>query len=289
MTGLTRSLIEKCYRLLFNEPKTKVMGIINTTPDSFSDGGLHFNHDSAIECAFGMLDDGADILDIGGESTRPGSLPVDIAEEIRRTVPVISAISQQRPESLISIDTRHKDVAEAALDAGASIINDISGFRDDPGLVELAKKSGAFLVVMHMLGTPRTMQTDIHYDSFPEDVYTFLEKRVADLENFGIAPEKIIVDPGIGFGKTFDQNLILINRLAEFSGLRKPILMGPSRKAFIGKIIGEPEASKRDVATMAAVSMSICRGATIVRAHDVKSTVQVSRVTDAIIREKIEF
>ncbi len=288
MAKLKPLLIENFYGLLFTEFRTKVMGVINTTPDSFSDGGVHFGHDIAVETGIRMLDDGADILDIGGESTRPGSLPVGIEEEVRRTAPVISAICRQRPEAVVSIDTRRKEVAQAALDAGAIIINDVSGFRDDPDLEVLAKDSGAFLVVMHMLGAPRTMQTNIHYDSFPGDIYTFFERRVAELHDIGVPREKIIIDPGIGFGKTFDQNLILINRLNEFSRLGKPILMGPSRKAFIGKIIGESEASKRDVATMAAISMSICRGAAIVRAHDVKSTVQVSRVTDAILREKIE-
>ncbi len=288
MSNLDPLLIEKFNRLLFNEPRTKVMGVINTTPDSFSDGGVHFDRDIAIASGLRMLDEGADILDIGGESTRPGSLPVDIEEEIRRTTPVISAICHQRPEAVVSIDTRRKDVAQAALDAGAIIINDVSGFRDDPDLAILARDSGAFLVIMHMLGAPRTMQTSIHYDSFPDDIYTFLENRATELQNIGISSKKIILDPGLGFGKTFDQNLILINRLDKFSKLGKPLLMGPSRKAFIGKIIDEPEASKRDIATMGAISMSICRGAAIVRAHDVKSTVQISRVTDAILREKIE-
>lgn len=265
------------------------MGVINTTPDSFSDGGINFESDIAISNGLRMLDDDADILDVGGESTRPGSLPVDIEEELRRTIPVISGICSQKRDALISIDTHRKVVAEAALEAGAIIINDVSGFRDDPELALLARDSGAFLVVMHMLGAPRTMQTEIHYDSFPGDIYTFFQERIVELERIGVAPEKIIIDPGIGFGKTFDQNLILINRLNEFLKLGKPLLMGPSRKAFIGKIIGEPEASKRDTATMAAISMSICKGASIVRAHDVKSTVQVSRVTDAIIREKIEL
>ncbi len=288
MAKLKPFLIENFNKLLFTKYRTKVMGVINTTPDSFSDGGLHFDRDIAIETGLRMLDEGADILDIGGESTRPGSLPVGIEEEVRRTAPVISAICRLRPDAIVSIDTRRKEVAQAALAAGAIIINDVSGFRDDPDLELLAKNSGAFLVVMHMLGVPKTMQTKIHYDSFPGDIYTFFDRRIAELENIGIHPEKIMIDPGIGFGKTFDQNLFLINRLNEFSRLGKPILMGPSRKAFIGKIISEPDASKRDIATMAAISMSICRGAAIVRAHDVKSTVQVSRVTDAILREKIE-
>ncbi|MFA6222979.1 MAG: dihydropteroate synthase [Desulfomonilaceae bacterium] len=283
------SPIQKFSNVLFHESRTKVMGVINTTPDSFSDGGIHFERDAAIASGLDMLEQGADILDIGGESTRPGSLPVGVDEEIRRTIPVISGICSQAPDAVVSIDTRRKAVADAATEAGAVIINDVSGFRDDPELAQSARDNGAFLVVMHMLGAPRNMQTDIHYDSFPGDIVTFFKQRIADLEKIGVAPEKIILDPGIGFGKTFNQNLILINRLQEFSELGKPLLMGPSRKAFIGTIIGEPEASKRDVATMAAICMSICRGAAIVRAHDVRSTVQVARVTDAILRERVEM
>ncbi len=289
ISNTRRSLITQFSNLLFHESRTKVMGVINTTPDSFSDGGVHFESDTAIASGLKMLEQGADILDIGGESTRPGSLPVGVDEEIRRTIPVISGICSKAPEAVVSIDTRRNVVAEAAIEAGAVIVNDVSGFRDDPELARTARDNGAFLVVMHMLGAPRNMQSDIHYDSFPGDIVTFFKQRIADLEEIGVAPEKIILDPGIGFGKTFNQNLILINRLQEFSELGKPLLMGPSRKAFIGKIIGEPEASKRDVATMAAISMSICRGATIVRAHDVRSTVQVARVTDAILRERVEM
>ncbi len=193
------------------------MGVINTTPDSFSDGGKNLEADIAISAALQMLEDGAHIIDVGGESTRPGSSYLEIDEELRRTIPVVSAIYQQRPDAVISIDTRRREVAEAAFEAGAQIINDVAGFRDDPSMADFAHECGAAVVVMHMLGTPKTMQVDIKYDSFPGDLYDFFQERISALEDKGIDPEKIIIDPGIGFGKTFDQNLTLINRLDFFS------------------------------------------------------------------------
>ncbi|MFH0958551.1 MAG: dihydropteroate synthase [Pseudomonadota bacterium] len=281
------SLIEKFSQILFGEPGTKIMGVINTTPDSFSDGGINFTSEVAIRNGLSMLEDGAHILDIGGESTRPGSGYTNVDEEIRRVVPVISGICRQRPDTIMSIDTRRMSVAKAAIQAGAIIINDISGFRDDPKLAILARDTRAFMIVMHMLGVPRTMQKEIHYESFPEDIFSFFEERISYLEKVGVSSNRIILDPGIGFGKTFDQNLTLINRLDHFLKLKKPLLMGPSRKAFLGKIVNEPIPSKRDLATMAAVSICVCRGSSIVRVHDVKSAAQICKVTDAILREKI--
>lgn len=266
---------------------TLVMGVINTTPDSFSDGGKNLEADTAISAGLGMLDDGADIVDIGGESTRPGSSYLEVEEELRRTVPVVRAICQERPNAVISIDTRRKVVAEAAFQAGAQIINDVSGFRDDASLAGFARESGAPVVVMHMLGAPKTMQIDIRYDSFPGDLYDFFLERVHTLEDAGIDPDKIIIDPGIGFGKTFDQNLTLINRLDFFAALGKPILVGPSRKAFLGKILDEPVPANREVGTLAAITASILRGASIVRVHDVRSAVQACKVADAVIRERV--
>jgi dihydropteroate synthase len=266
---------------------TLVMGIINTTPDSFSDGGKNLEADTAISTGLGMLDDGADIVDIGGESTRPGSSYLEVEEELRRTVPVVRAICRERPDAVISIDTRRRVVAEAAFQAGAQIINDVSGLRDDASMANFARESGAPVVVMHMLGAPKTMQTDIRYDSFPGDLYDFFLERVHTLENAGIDPDKIIIDPGIGFGKTFDQNLTLINRLDFFATLGKPILVGPSRKAFLGKILNEPVPANRELGTLAAITASILRGASIVRVHDVRSAVQASKVADAVIRERV--
>ncbi len=265
------------------------MGVINTTPDSFSDGGKHLDADVAISSALEMLDAGADIVDVGGESTRPGSLPVEVKEELARTVPVVRGIIQNRPDAVVSIDTRRRVVAEAAIRAGAQIINDITGFRDDPSLVDLARESEAALVAMHMLGRPKTMQVDVHYDSFPADIYRFFEERIALLEGAGIMPEKIVIDPGIGFGKTFDQNLILINRLDYFGPLGKHLLIGPSRKAFLGKILDLPVAAERDLGTAAAVTAAVLKGASIVRAHNVSYAVAACKVADAIVRERVKM
>lgn len=267
--------------------KTLVMGVINTTPDSFSDGGVHYSPEVAVESALRMIEDGADIVDVGGESTRPGSSPIDVDEEIRRAVPVVRELCRRNPDAVVSIDTRRKAVAEAALEAGAQIVNDVSGFRDDPELIPLVRESGAAAIVMHMLGRPKTMQKNISYESFPGDVVDFLRGRIDELERAGIDPEKIVIDPGVGFGKTFDQNLILINRFNEFSELAKPVLLGASRKAFIGAILDEPEASRRVLGSVAVAVAGVLRGADIVRVHDVAETVQAIRVADAIRRERI--
>jgi dihydropteroate synthase len=266
---------------------TLVMGVINTTPDSFSDGGKHLDPEVAVAAGIEMLEAGADIIDVGGESTRPGSLYVEEEEELQRSVPVIQGISRSRPEAVVSIDTRRRTVAEAAVAAGAQMINDVSGFRDDPSLIDFAREAGSGLVVMHMLGTPKTMQTEIRYSSFPGDIYSFFQERIQALEKAGIEPEKIVIDPGIGFGKTFDQNLILINRLDFLKPLGKAILVGPSRKAFLGKILEEPLAARRDIATLGAITAAVLRGASIVRVHHVPSTVQVCRVVDAVMRERV--
>ncbi len=267
-------------------PKTLVMGIINTTPDSFSDGGKHLDRDVAIMAGLEMLQAGADVLDVGGESTRPGSSYVDTEEEIARAVPVIEGICSQVPEAIISIDTRREAVAKEAIKAGARIINDVSGFRHEPALVDLARETGAPVIVMHMLGEPKTMQVEIKYRSFPGDIIDFFRERIATLESAGIDPDKIVIDPGLGFGKTFDHNLILINRLKDFETLGKAILMGPSRKAFLGKILDLPVAADRDAGTLAAVTASVLNGASIIRVHDVPRSVHVCKVADAIKRER---
>lgn len=243
--------------------------------------------DVAISSGLKMLADGADMVDVGGESTRPGSLAVEVEEEIRRAIPVIRGIMRERPDAVVSVDTRRRIVAEAAVKEDACIINDVSGFRDDPSMADLAREAGAWLVVMHMLGRPKTMQKDISYSSFPGDIFDFFRERVKTLEESGIEPAKIIVDPGIGFGKTFDQNLVLINRLDFLRPLGKAILVGPSRKSFLGQILDEPNAAARDLGTMAAVTASVMRGASIVRVHDVPSAVQACKVADAVLRERV--
>jgi len=267
--------------------RTLVMGVINTTPDSFSDGGKHFDRDVATSVGLKMFQEGADIVDIGGESTRPGSMPVALEEELERTIPVIRAIMQEKLDAVISVDTRRRAVAEPAVEAGACMINDVTGFRDDPSLVEFAREAGIWLVVMHMLGRPKTMQVDIRYDSFPGDIYDFFQERIRALENSGVDPGKIVIDPGIGFGKTFDQNLILINQLGFLKLLGKPILIGASRKAFLGKILDEPSPAARDIGSLTAAIAAVLRGASIVRVHEVAPAVQACKVADAILRERI--
>ncbi|HMK35785.1 MAG TPA: dihydropteroate synthase [Desulfomonilaceae bacterium] len=265
---------------------TLVMGIINATPDSFSDGGKNLDAETAIVAGLEMLDAGAHIVDVGGESTRPGSQYVAVEEELRRAIPVIKEIHGRRPEALISIDTRRKSVAEQAVSAGARMINDVSGFRDEPEMADFAREAGVDVVIMHMLGTPKTMQTEIRYHRFPDDIYRFFQERLETLEGSGMDPEKIVIDPGIGFGKTFDQNLILLNRLDFLKPLGKRILVGPSRKAFLGKILDEPLAAARDTGTLATVAAAVFRGASIIRVHDVPAAVQVCKVADAIKRER---
>jgi dihydropteroate synthase len=297
VSGSSRNLREKWNSLepvplprTILDPRlhTLVMGIINVTPDSFSDGGLHYDCDKAVASGLSMFDDGADIVDVGAESTRPGAEFVKADEELARLIPVIEGIIRGRSNAVISVDTRRAVVAEAAVSAGAQIINDITGFRHDPALVGLARESGAGLVVMHMLGSPRTMQKDIHYDSFPGDIYDFFRQRIRYLEDSCVDPSKIVIDPGIGFGKTFDQNLTLINRLDLFAPLGKHIMVGASRKAFLGKILDVPLAANRDLGTLATTAAAILHGASIVRVHNVPFTIQVSRVTDSIVRERVE-
>jgi len=272
---------------LLSRNRTLVMGVINTTPDSFSDGGVHLDPEVAVSSALGMFEDGADMVDVGGESTRPGSEAVSVQQEMARAVPVIEGICRSLPTAVVSVDTRRRVVAEAALKAGAVIINDVSGLRDDRAMIDVARESAADVVVMHMLGKPKTMQKEISYQSFPGDIYDFFQERIRTLEDAGISPERITIDPGIGFGKTFDQNLVLINRLDVFKSLGKPILVGPSRKAFLGKILDEPIAANRDKGTAAVLVAAVLRGAHIVRVHDVAAAVEACKVADAIVRERV--
>ncbi len=269
-------------------PKTLVMGVINTTPDSFSDGGVHYQREVAVSSALQMLKDGVDIIDVGAESTRPGSSYLEIREEKDRAIPVIADIIATAPNAIVSIDTRRREIAEAAIKSGASIINDISGFRHDPSMIDFAVETGACLVVMHMLGEPKTMQKTIEYRMIPGDIIDFFKERLKTLESTGIHPDKIVIDPGIGFGKTFVHNLILINRLSEFLPLGKAVLMGPSRKAFIGRILDLPNAADRDTGTLGAVAACVMNGASIVRTHEVARTIQVCRVLDAVRRESVD-
>ncbi|MDA8106970.1 MAG: dihydropteroate synthase [Nitrospiraceae bacterium] len=266
--------------------KTCIMGILNVTPDSFSDGGLHFDKSVAVGRGVRMVEEGADIIDIGGESTRPGSDPLPLEEELQRVVPVIESLSAKVTVP-ISIDTYKAEVARRALDAGASIVNDISGLRFDPGMAGVVSASKVPVVVMHIKGSPRNMQQSPVYEALIPEILDYLRGSIAIALEAGVSEEKIIIDPGIGFGKTFDHNLEILHNLNRFALLGRPILIGPSRKAFIGRILDNAPPQERIYGTAAAVAISIMKEANIIRVHDVMEMVQVARVADAVKREKV--
>ena len=262
--------------------RTLVMGILNVTPDSFSDGGLYAEPERAVEHAVEMIKAGADIIDVGGESTRPGADPVPAEEERRRVLPVIQALRRQS-DVLISIDTYKAEVARAALDAGADIVNDISGLGFDEEMPGVVASTGAGLVLMHIRGTPRTMQQNPVYRDVVREIGETFAERLAKAEKAGISPEQVVLDPGIGFGKKLQHNLEILRRLKEFRRFERPILIGPSRKSFIGAILDLPP-DQRLEGTAAAVAVGIANGADVVRVHDVREMVRVVRVADAIVR-----
>ena len=262
--------------------RTLVMGILNVTPDSFSDGGLYADMESAVEHGVRMVEDGADVIDVGGESTRPGSAAVPVEEEIIRVAPVIRALAE-RVSVPISIDTSKADVAHAALDAGASIINDITGF-SDPEMPGLAAERKCPSIIMHMKGTPQNMQEHAVYDDVVTEVMHHLRQRIGEIVEAGLPREYIIIDPGIGFAKTAEHNMEIIRKLADFKSIGLPILIGTSRKAFIGKTLGDLPPTERLEGTAATVALSINNGANIIRVHDVKEMARVARMTDAIVR-----
>ena len=270
--------------LFFLESRTLVMGVLNVTPDSFSDGGLFADTESAVAHGAHLADDGADIVDIGGESTRPGADPVPIDEELRRVLPVIDGLHAARPDILLSIDTRHSLVANEAVAAGASIVNDISGGHD-PVMLRVVHDSGAGLVLMHMQGDPHTMQVQPHYDDVVAEVHEFLRERVEAAVFAGISADRLCVDPGIGFGKDLGHNLALLRAIERFRDLDAAVLVGSSRKRFIGELSGVDEASLRLEGSIAAAVLSVAFGADVVRVHDVAETVRALRIADAIVRE----
>lgn len=269
------------------EKKTHIMGILNVTPDSFSDGGRYFDKDAAVERGLKMVEDGADVIDIGGESTRPGADPLPSEEELRRTVPVIEALAK-RVEAPISIDTYKAHVAKMALDAGASMVNDISGLRFDPEMRKVVAEYGVPVVVMHIKGTPKNMQADPVYEALIPEIIEDLRVSIKLAVEIGIGEDMIVIDPGLGFGKTLEHNLEILKNLNDFTMLHKPLLVGPSRKAFIGKILGNASPADRVEGTAAAIAVSIMKGAHIVRVHDVKEMAKVVKVADAIKRGTIE-
>ncbi len=263
--------------------KTCVMGILNVTPDSFSDGGLYLNKNRAVEHALRMLEEGADIIDIGGESTRPGADRISVKEEIKRVVPVIEKLAG-KIKIPISIDTCKSAVAKAGLSSGASIINDISGLWFDRKIPEVAARHNVPLVIMHSKGTPKNMQKNPVYKSLIPEIIDYFRVGIEFARSAGVKEDKIIIDPGIGFGKTVQHNLEIINRLTEFAGLEKPILLGPSRKSFIGKSSGGLPAAERLEGTAAAIAIGIFNGANIIRVHDVKEMSRVAKIADSIKR-----
>jgi dihydropteroate synthase len=255
-----------------------VMGVVNVTPDSFSDGGLFLDADRAVAHGAELHAEGAAILDVGGESTRPGAAPVEEDEELRRVVPVIAGLSAAVPDARISIDTSKLAVARAALEAGASYVNDITAFRAEPQVAELVAQAGCDCCLMHMQGEPRTMQDDPRYDDVVSEVAAFLDERARFATDQGIAPERIAVDPGIGFGKTLEHNLELLHRLDEIAALGFPVVVGISRKSFLGRLTGRERPADRVAAGLAANVIAYERGASVFRVHDVAPTVDALRV-----------
>lgn len=260
--------------------RTKIMGILNVTPDSFSDGGRHHAQESAIAHAEALISAGADIIDVGGESTRPYAEPVSLADELARTIPVIEAI-RERFTTPISIDTTKAEVARQALAAGADIINDISAMEKDPEMVGLAALTGVPVVIMHMQGSPADMQNRPQYENVVDDILLFFKKRIATLRESGIAADRIIIDPGIGFGKTIEHNLSIIKHLDSFKSLGHKVLLGHSRKNFLGLLTGL-EAEKRDLPTSVVSALAVQHQVDIVRVHDVASTRQALQVAEAV-------
>lgn len=258
--------------------RTYIMGILNVTPDSFSDAGIYFDIEKAIKHGLEMVEEGADFIDIGGESTRPGSQRLSVNEELCRVVPVIERLAKAT-DVPISIDTYKSIVAERALDAGAVVVNDISGLHLDPQVANVAARYKASIVLMHIKGTPEIMQENPEYINLIEEICLYLQQGIKAAQSGGI--EQIIVDPGIGFGKTVEHNLEILKRLKEFQRFGFPLLSGPSRKSFIGKILDLP-IDQRLEGTAAAVAVSIMNGANIIRVHDVKEMKRVAQVVDAI-------
>jgi dihydropteroate synthase len=260
-----------------------VMGIVNVTPDSFSDGGQWLDAGRAVAHGLELESEGAAILDVGGESTRPGAEPVALPEELRRVMPVIEELIAAGTRAQISIDTSKATVAEAALAAGATLVNDVTALRGDPGVAELVAAHGAEVCLMHMLGEPRTMQDDPHYGDVVSDVKAFLEARLAFAVAEGIREERILLDPGIGFGKTLEHNLELVRRLEELAALGRPLVIGASRKSFLGRITGR-DLDDRVAGTVAVNVLAFERGARVFRVHDVGPTHDALRVTAATVR-----
>jgi dihydropteroate synthase len=277
--------------------RARIMGVLNVTLDSFSDGGRYVTVEKAVAHAMQMIGEGAEIIDIGGESTRPGAEPVGAEEEMRRVLPVIAALAEkmgqmgpigqmEKARCVISIDTSKAEVARAAVEAGAGIINDVTGLRGDPGMAEVVRSTGAGLVIMHMQGTPRTMQEHPHYENVVREVADFFRQSFTDAVTSGIHPMKIAFDPGIGFGKSGAHNLLLLKSIESLRVEGRPLVVGASRKSFIGKITGSEAMVDRFWPTVALTSLAREKGADIIRVHDVRANSEALRMTEAIIGEE---
>ncbi len=288
MTGFIRKEFHLTWggRSLLLGKRTLIMGVLNVTPDSFSDGGNFFLKNKAVEQALAMEADGADIIDIGGESTRPYAEKVSLEQELERVIPVIEELGKALKVP-VSIDTYKAKVAESAIDAGAAIINDISALRFDSEMASVAKNSGVPVILMHMKGTPGNMQDNPVYENLMGEIKDFFREAIVKAEEAGIAGDMLILDPGIGFGKSFGHNLEIIRDLKELEELGLPVLLGSSRKAFIGNILDKP-AEERDSGTMATIAAGIMNGAHIVRVHDVANSVATAKVVDAIVNAQAE-
>jgi dihydropteroate synthase len=274
------SVIPTAHGVIQMQHRTAVMGILNVTPDSFYDGGRRVESDQAISDGLAMVEAGADIIDVGGESSRPGASPVSLDDELRRVLPVIRGI-RRATDLPISIDTTKAQVARAALAEGADIVNDISALRFDADMVKLVAEKNVPVVLMHMKGTPRTMQLEVRYSDVVAEVREFLAKQIGFAAEQGVKREKIIIDPGIGFGKTLEHNLALLRGLSTLAGLGQPLLFGASRKAFIGRIL-DVAPDERLEGSLAAAVAAVLAGANMIRAHDVKETCRAVRIADAI-------
>ena len=271
------------YTLSLGE-RTLVMGIVNVTPDSFSDGAMFATAEDAVAHGARLVDQGADLVDVGGESTRPGSDPTEVDEELLRVVPVIEGLVKARPGTPLSVDTRKPEVASAALHAGASVVNDIAGGRNS-ALLETVSRTGAGVVLMHMLGEPKTMQDDPRYDDVVAEVHEFLRERIEAAVFAGIPEERVCIDPGIGFGKTVDHNLALLRAVPALRMLGAAVMVGASRKGFIGTLTGVEDPAARLEGSLAVAVLAAAHGADLVRVHDVEATVRALKVADAVVRE----
>lgn len=266
--------------------RTRIMGVLNVTPDSFYDGGRYWDPFTAVRHGQRLAREGADVIDVGGESTRPGAEPVDLEEELRRVIPVIERLSD-RIEQPVSIDTRKAEVARRALNAGARLVNDVSGLTADTEMAGTVAAAGVPVVIMHTAGTPRDMQLNPGYRDTVGEIVDWLDARIAHAVVLGIRRSRVIIDPGIGFGKRLSDNLLLIRSLASFRPLNRPLLIGPSQKSFIGRVL-DAEKNDRMEGTAAAVALSVANGASIVRVHDVRAMSRVVRMTDAICKARQE-